>query len=218
MAHPIGGSKVRYSLWSRGRLVGHTDLDIPTVTPTMRQGFVEPGPEGRAILADASGVWRAIAEMKRTSRARGDQPAVNDHSLVTVAANRREALHLELRDENGALFQCEFIRITDLFDIAGGMVDEMSDTEEEEEAAFEVELSALFCEARDRAIAERAQMNARVQADIEAIVADMVEEEKQNECGSAWPPRPPEDSRWETMQYLLQVHLAIYGGEVDASP
>jgi hypothetical protein len=156
--------------------------------------------------------------MKRTSRARGDEPAANDHNLVAVAADRREALHLELRDENGALFECEFIRITDLFDIAGGMVDEMSDSEEEVEAAFQIRLSALSGEARDRATAERAQMNARVQADIESIMADMAEEERQNEYDSAWPPRPPEDSRWDTMQYLLQVHLAIYGGEVDASP
>src|ERR1041385_8272566 len=73
---------MRYTLWSRGRLVGHTDLDIHTVTSTMRQGFVEPTEDGRAILVDATRVWRAIAEMKRARRARGEGRDSDDHSLV----------------------------------------------------------------------------------------------------------------------------------------
>jgi len=206
---------VRYSLWSRGRLVGHTDLDIHTVTSTMRQGFVEPAGEGRAILADATGVWRAIAGMKRASRAGGDRPRHDDHMIVKAAADRREALDLELRDESGAPFHCEFIRITDLFDLERGLVDEMNDTEEEDEADFQIGLSALSGEARERAIAEREEMNATIQADVDAMVADMDEERRQNEFDSAWPPRPPADPRWETMQYLLQAHLAEPSGEAD---
>ena len=108
---------MRYTLWSHDTLVGHTDLDIPTVTPNMRQGFVEPTEEGKPLLADATGVWRAIARMKRERRARGDSRENDDHGIVLAAMERREALDLELRDERGAAFECEFIRITDNFDV-----------------------------------------------------------------------------------------------------
>src|SRR4051812_16317287 len=114
---------MRYALWSCGRLVGHTDLDVRTVTSTMRQGFIEPTEEGRPVLADATGVWRTMAEVKRGSRARGG-PGENDHDLFLAAVQRREDLDLELRDGRGAVFDCDFMRVTDLFDLENGIVDE----------------------------------------------------------------------------------------------
>ena len=196
-------SGMRYTLWSQGRLVGHTDLDIHTITSTMRQGFVEPTAEGRQVLADATGVWRAIAEVKRDCRATVRARNAADDALVLESMNRREGQNLELRDENGALFECAFIRITDLFDMNNGLVDEMSDTEEEQEAAFQIRLSALSGAARDEALADRA----RSHEEIEAAVAEMLEQCDDDTDGSSWPPPPPEDPRWDTMQYLLQAHL-----------
>ena len=196
---------MRYSLWSHGRLVGHTDLDIPTITSTMRQGFVEPTADGRQLLADATGVWRAIAEVKRGCRAASRERTASDDALVLESMARREALNLELRDDSGALFTCEFIRITDLFDMNNGLVDEMSDTEEEQEAAFQIRLSALSGVARDQALAERAASD----AEIEATIAEFMEEREESQMfESAYPPPPPEDPRWDTMQYLLQAHLS----------
>src|SRR4051812_31479911 len=107
---------MHYTLWSGSRLVGHTDLDIFTVTPTMRQGFIEPTPEGRQILADATAVWRAMAEVKRGIRARGGAGA-NDHTLFEEAVLRGEGLDLRLRDETANPFDCDFIRIYDLLDM-----------------------------------------------------------------------------------------------------
>jgi hypothetical protein len=205
---------MHYTLWSRGRLVGHTDLDIETVTSSMRQGFVEPTEEGKTLLADATSVWRAIAQMKRERRARGDGPEKDDHRIVLAAMERREALDLELRDEAGVRFDCEFIRITDLFDMNAGVVDEMSDTDEEEEAAFQKRLSALSGDARETALAQRAEMQERIAAGVEEMLADFEEQQADQEAiGSAWPPPPAEDPRWETMQYLLQAHLAPPGWE-----
>jgi hypothetical protein len=205
---------MHYTLWSRGRLVGHTDLDIETVTPSMRQGFVEPTEVGKPLLVDATSVWRAIAQMKRERRARGDGPETDDHRIVLAAMERRETLDLELRDEAGARFDCEFIRITDLFDMNAGVVDEMSDTDEEEEAAFQKRLSALSGDAREAALAQRAEMNASIAAGVEEMLADFEEQQADQEMlGSAWPPPPAEDPRWETMQYLLQAHLAAPGWE-----
>jgi hypothetical protein len=197
---------MRYSLWSRGRLVGHTDLDVHTVTSSMRQGFVEPTEQGRALLADATCVWRAIAEVKRATRTRGERTA-GDDKLVMAAMQRRENLDFELRDEQGNVFECEFMRVSDLFDMNNGLVDEMSDTQEEEEAKFEVELSRLSGEARDEALAQRAKMEADIQADVEMILTAMQENDDARALGSAWPPPPADDPRWDSMQYLLQVHL-----------
>src|SRR6185436_8078996 len=111
---------MRYSLWSRGRLLGYTDLDINTETPTMRQGFVEPVPEGRSLLEDATGVWRAMADRKRAERARDGDGSSKDDELVTSAMSRREALNLELRDDHDVVFDCDFMRVYDLFDLNAG--------------------------------------------------------------------------------------------------
>src|ERR1043166_1735604 len=194
---------MQYALWSNGRLIGHTDLDIHTVTPTMRQGFIEPTAEGAPLLVDATGVWRAIAEAKRSARARGEASS-SDDLLVEEAMRRREDLKFELRDETGAVFDCDFIRIYDNFDVDRGIDEEMSDTEEEEEAEFQIHLSALSDKERDEALARRAEMD----AEIDAFVAEMrAEREERAMFDSAWPPAIPADPRWERMQYLLQVHL-----------
>ena len=195
---------MRYSLWSRGRLLGYTDLDIHTVSPTMRQGFIEPVPEGKPLLEDATGVWRAMAEQKRVRRARGGDEATSDKDLVEASMNRREALDLELHDEHGGIFECDYMQIYDLFDAKNGVVDAMSDTEEESEAKFEIHLSSLSREDREKALAQRAA----VDAEIEELFAELNEEWEEIELfGSGWPPVPPEDPRWNTMQYHLQVHL-----------
>jgi hypothetical protein len=195
---------MRYTLLSRGRIVGHTDLDVLTITPTMRQGFVVPTGAGRALLADATGVWRAIAEVKRGCRAAVRERTAGDDALILAAMSRREAVDFELRDEHGVVFDCEYIRITDLFDMNNGLVDEMSDTEEEQEAAFQIHLSTLSADAREAALAQRAESDAEIEAEITEFLE---ERDEDSMLGSGYPPPPPEDPRWDTMQYLLQTHL-----------
>lgn len=193
---------MRYSLWSHDRLVGYTDLDIPTVTPTMRQGFVEPTDEGKSLLEDATGVWRAMATRKRLQRARDGEELPEDDELVLVAMERRECLDLELRDESGEVFG-EWIRIYDLFDSKAGVTFEMGDTEEEQEADFQIRLSGLSPDEQTKALAERAAF----QAEIEEFVEQVLEDQRDNEMfNSSWPP-PVDDPRWDAMQYHLQVHL-----------
>lgn len=195
---------MRYTLWSRGRLAGHTDLDIYTVTPTMRQGFIEPTPEGRPLLEEATEVWRAMADQGRAKRVHGEDDLADDHELVAEAMSRREALEFELHDEHGAKFDCDFMRVYDLFDLNAGVVDEMGDTEEEEQAEFEVHLSSLSAKQGAEALAERAA----TEAEIEEFIAELREErDEQQLFGSSWPAVPDEDPRWSTMQYHLQVFL-----------
>lgn len=193
---------MRYELWSRGTLIGHTELDIYTISSGMKQGFIEPTPEGWEALADATGVWRALAEQKRVARARGER-RVTDHRLVEEAVRRREALDLELRDTSGTRFDCDFMRVYDLFDAANGVVDEMCDTPEEMDAEFEIHLSTLSADEKEKALAERREM----EAEIEEFVDEMMAEREEREVlGPSWP-QPPEDPRWDTMQYHLQVFL-----------
>lgn len=197
---------MRYSLWSRGRLLGYTDLDIHAETPTMRQGFIEPTPAGRPLLEDATGVWRAMADRRRSERARDGDKTAEDDQLVSASLNRREALNLELYDENGVAVECDFMRVHDLFDLNAGVVDEMNDTEEEDQAEFEVYLSSLSPEQRTDALAQRVATD----AEVEALVAEVLQEcDEKALFGSGWPPTR-EDPRWNTMQYHLQVHLKAY--------
>lgn len=202
---------MRYSLWSHDRLVGHTDLDIPTITASMRQGFVEPTPDGKPFLEDATGVWRAMAEVKRRQRARGGDVLPEDDDLVMAAMERRESLDLQLRDEHGEVFG-SWIRVYDLFDGKSGVLEDMGDTEEEMEAAFQIHLSGLSPEEQAEVLAQRAAD----QAEIEEFVAEWIEERNEEErFRSRWPPPPPEDPRWETMQYHLQLHLNHLDDEIE---
>lgn len=194
---------MRYTVWSRGRLVAHTDLDIPTVRPNMRQGFLEPTAEGAPLLADATSVWRAIAEVKRDRRARGE-PSEHDHSLVEAAVERAHDLHLMLRDESGDALEFEYIRVTDLFDLENGNLDDMSDTEEEQEAELQIWLSSLPESQQQIELAKRATMLAEVEEMVKEVLAERGAERR---FGSAWPVPAAEDPRWDTMQYLAQVHL-----------
>jgi len=194
---------MRYSLWSGKQLLGYTDLDIHTETPTMRQGFIEPTREGRALLEDATGVWRAMADRKRAERARDGDESSNDDELVTSAMSRREALNLELHDEHDVVFDCDFMRVYDLFDLNAGVVDEMSDTEEEEQAEFEVYLSSLSPENGADALAQRAAID----AEVAALVAEVLEQREERELLGSGSPEEREDPRWDTMQYQLQVYL-----------
>jgi hypothetical protein len=160
------------------------------------------------MLADATCVWRAMAEIKRGIRARGVR-VDNDDAIFLAATNRREALDFELRDEGGAPVVHDFIRITDLFDMNAGVVDEMCDTPEEEEADWQIQLSALSGEERDQALAERAALD----ADIETLMTQLQEraeeqEEEERMLGSS--PQQA-DPRWDTHQYLMQVHFRPQG-------
>src|SRR3954463_4848253 len=101
-----------YSLWSRGTLIGHTDLDLPHVQDYMLMGFVEPTDAGRSALIDATGVPPACARLRAMERRGGG----SDLSDFVSACDRREALEGELRDEAGGVFPCAGMRIYDLRD------------------------------------------------------------------------------------------------------
>lgn len=193
---------MRYTLWSHGRRIGTTDLDIYTVSEKLRQGFVEPTEEGKALLHDATGVFRAIAE-ERQRRAHGIPRDRSDLEAFEAACERREALDLELRDDDGALFNCAHMGVYDLRELdRDRAVGSVCDAEDEKELMEYV--ASLSPE-------ERAEFEAQ-QAPDEAAIEEWVVEAEQTRADeemyhSEWPPRPPDDERWETMQYFLQVFM-----------
>ena len=152
---------MRYSLWSHDCLVGHTDLDISCVTDHLRQGFLEPTPQGGRALIDATGVARIVG----TKAARSEEPETRTLYLAEFrrACDRREALNFVLRDESGEAFDFDFIRIVDLQTDP----DESRDDDEPEDVDCD-DLDADFF------------------AEIEEVIA-LHEESEQ--YGSNWPPR-----------------------------
>ena len=185
---------MRYTLWSHGRLIGYTDLDIHTVSLNLRQGFVEPTEAGQQLLEDATGVPRAMVIARKAQRARGGTRTKEDHDVFVEACNRREALNLELRDDNGEIFECDFMRVYDLQDDSS---DELAALDEVDDPT-----EAESCDSTsDDGLGSTAE-------EIEAMVQQWLEDKSEEEMfHSAWPPPPPPDPRWDTMRYLLQVFL-----------
>jgi hypothetical protein len=123
--YSFGESTIRYSLWSHGRLLGHTDLDMPCVTPHFMQGFVEPTPDGSKILPRATGVPKAVSATRNRKLDKAELEGRRAEFLAACA--RREAMDFELRDENDVVLQCEFMRVYDLRDES--WLDDMEDEE-----------------------------------------------------------------------------------------
>ena len=169
---------MRYALWSRDRLLGYTEFDLPHVQDHVRNGFIEPTDEGLRLLPDATGVPAAAFALSRAAK----RAAYRRHASLTefadfcAACDRREALDLELRDETGIVLQCEWIEIHDID--ATGLADEDFD---EEEIDPELEES--------------------IEHDLELIESFRDDDYDQV---SSW---EPPDERWETTQYHIMVHL-----------
>ena len=185
---------MRYTLWSHGRLIGYTDLDIHTVSLNLRQGFVEPTEVGQQLLEDATGVPRAMVIARKAQRARGGTQTKEDHDVFVEACNRREALNLELRDDNGEIFECDFMRVYDLQDDSSDELAALDEVDDPTEAESSDSTS-------DDGLGSTAE-------EIEEMVQQWLEDKSEEEMfHSAWPPPPPPDPRWDTMRYLLQVFL-----------
>jgi hypothetical protein len=98
---------MRYTLWSRGRLLGETDLGVVSREHGSRCGWLHPTPLGERLLPAATGVAPAV----RTEHIIG--PDATARAEVLSAVDREQALELELHGPDGAVIEAEDIRITD---------------------------------------------------------------------------------------------------------
>lgn len=110
-----------YTLWSRGRLIGHTDLGFVRCIPTIRMGWLHPTTLGERVMPIAVAMPPAIhAYVNRARQLTGDAIAVQgqlDRSTegadLAAAFHHFEALDLELRGEGGTVVPTEDIGVID---------------------------------------------------------------------------------------------------------
>jgi hypothetical protein len=202
-----------YTLWSHGRVVGRTDLDLPHVLANVRMGFIEPTPDGETALADASRVPNALATLKRTIRRAGiDGPESQQaHDDVRAAFDRRAALELELRDAAGRPVPVRWIQVNDL------VQDVMDDLEDEEHVEDVESLEDVEC-LKDLEEFDEVEFDWSPHGELEADVALAA-----NNLARDVAPDAPEmemepveiidqpwslpDERWGTMRYHTMIFL-----------
>jgi hypothetical protein len=96
-----------YTLWSRGRLLGETDLGFIYREHGHRCGWFHPNELGDRMMTAATGVAPAM----RTAFMIGPDPTAQ--ADILAAADAEEALALELRGPTGRRIDTERIAIID---------------------------------------------------------------------------------------------------------
>jgi hypothetical protein len=112
---------MRYTVWSRGRLIGETDLGFVPLIPALRSGSFHPNTEGERLMpvvAAVSPVMRAYLHRNATDASGGGfvLPELRGSTLFADLAesfHHVEALELELRREDGSVVPTACIGIQD---------------------------------------------------------------------------------------------------------
>jgi hypothetical protein len=112
-----------YTVWSRGRLIGHTDLGFRRAMRRARCGWFLPTPEGERVMPVISAVSPALRafvhreptdapdESPEGSALRGRRST--QYADLAEAMQHVEALALELRRDDGSVVQVADIAIQD---------------------------------------------------------------------------------------------------------
>ena len=135
-----GASNVRYTIWSRGRLLGETDLGFVFRFEGVRTGWFHPTALGDRLMPIATGVSPAL----RTLGMIGPDPTAQ--ADVQSAVDQAQALELELRGPDGAVIATEDIGIIDthyLLELARSDPRDEEELSPEEEAAVQEMLEAF---------------------------------------------------------------------------
>jgi hypothetical protein len=111
-----------YTLWSRDRLLGHSDLGYVRDFERHRMGDFFPSELGEKLMPVLTGVTRACA----------DVPQTRELADVAEAVTHVESLELELRGPDGAVIPTEWIGVRDVELVLSEVseVDEMDDLDE----------------------------------------------------------------------------------------
>jgi hypothetical protein len=127
---------VRYTVWSRGRLIGETDLGFIRLINESRSGWFHPNIEGERLMPVIASVLPAMrAYLHRDAvDAAGEslvQPALNRSTLfadLAEAFQHLSSLDLELRREDGSVVPTSDIGIQDthqLLELAEEVLDDV---------------------------------------------------------------------------------------------
>lgn len=101
------GITEQYTLWSRGRMIGVTDLGFVYREHGWRFGWFHPNELGERLMPAATGVAPAM----RADFMIGPDSTL--HADVLAAVDAEQALELELRGPNGDRIETEDIGIVD---------------------------------------------------------------------------------------------------------
>ncbi len=115
-----------YTLWSKGRLLGHTDLGFIANTETTKMGWFHPTEIGERIMGVMTEPSRVILGY---SKEMGKEALATD---LAAAGDRIEALELELRSPEGNALAVKDIGINDterLMALASDCLDEEEETD-----------------------------------------------------------------------------------------
>jgi hypothetical protein len=112
---------VRYTVWSRGRLIGETDLGFIRVINQCRSGWFHPNGEGERVMPVIASVlpaMRAYLHRDAVDALGGAivQPALHGSTLfadLAEAFQHLQSLDLELRREDGSVVPTSDIGIQD---------------------------------------------------------------------------------------------------------
>lgn len=110
-----------YSVWSRGRQIGETDLGFYRLIDQSRSGWFHPNAEGERVMPVIASVLPAMRAYLHRDKvdAAGNpmvQPALPGSTLfadLAEAFQRMESLDLELRREDGSVVPTSSIGIQD---------------------------------------------------------------------------------------------------------
>jgi hypothetical protein len=114
----------RYTVWSRGQLVGETDLGFIFRGFNRRTGWFHPTEQGDKLMPDATGVSPALRTVWAIGR---DATAEAD---LQAAIDAQERLDLELRGPDGAVIETGDIAIIDTHYLIS--LGELSDVDDDE--------------------------------------------------------------------------------------
>ena len=143
-------------------------------------GFIEPTEAGLRLLPDATGVSEAASALSRAAKRAAYRRRVEltEFADFRAACDRREALDLELRDEAGVVFQCEWIEIHDIAEV---LTDEDFDWDDDQPMDPELEAS--------------------IDHDAELLESFFDADDYDKT------PWAPPDPRWEMTRYHMMVYL-----------
>jgi hypothetical protein len=120
-----------YTLWSRGRLLGETDLGFVQIYANMRMGWFHPSPQGQKLMPVLTGTGPALKKvgrlMRSPVRAAMRKPSDNDdgewpkdirattaYADLVSSIDELEAMEIELRDSDGNVLETEHVGIDDM--------------------------------------------------------------------------------------------------------
>ena len=119
-----------YTLWSRNRLLGETDLGFPQVFANHRMGWFHPSPQGEVLMPILTGTGpalRAVAKLMRDPVRAAIRPAETDvehewpsdirttteYADLVSSVDELESLDLQVRDAAGAVVRIDHVGIDD---------------------------------------------------------------------------------------------------------